>query len=124
MPWRTEASPLPLDLAIIAPATLIDASVTRLGPDFVAKGLTLRVSVLNGLPRVRADRDRALQVLTNLLSNALRATATPGEVEIIVVSEGATVRFSVRDTGIGLAPEQLPHVFERFYRVDRSRSRA
>ncbi len=122
--WRTEASPLPLDLAPLAPAALIESSVARLGPDFVAKGLTLHVSLPERLPGVRADRDRALQVLTNLLSNALRATATPGEVELIVVSEGATVRFSVRDTGIGLAPEQLPHVFERFYRVDRSRSRA
>jgi signal transduction histidine kinase len=122
--WRTEASPLHLDLAVFAPAALIEASVTRLGPDFVAKGLTLNVSLPESLPQVRADRDRALQVLTNVLSNALRYTPPPGEVEITAAREGTAVRFSVRDTGIGLAPEHLPLVFERFYRVDKSRSRA
>lgn len=122
--WRTEATPPHLNLATFAPAALIESSVARLGPDFVAKGLTLHVSLQCGLPPVRADRDRALQVLTNLLSNALRATPSPGEVELIVISEGTTVRFSLRDTGIGLAPEHLPLVFDRFYRVDTSRSRA
>ena len=122
--WRTEASPLHLDLALIAPATLVETSVARLGPDFVAKGLTLTVNLPDGLPQVRADRDRALQVFTNLLSNALRYTPAPGEVEVAVAREGAAVRFSVRDTGVGLAAEHLPRVFERFYRVDKSRSRA
>lgn len=122
--WRTEVSPLPLDLAVLAPAALIESSVTRLGPDFAAKGLTLRVTLPPELPRVRADRDRTLQVFSNLLSNALRYTPAPGEVEISALAEGRSVRFDVRDTGFGLASEHLPHVFERFYRVDKSRSRA
>jgi two-component system sensor histidine kinase BaeS len=122
--WRTEASPLHLELAPVAPATLIESSGDRLGPDFVAKGLTLSVNLPEDLPPVRADRDRALQVISNLLSNALRYTPAPGEVEISAEREGTAVRFSVRDTGIGLAAEQLPLVFERFYRVDKSRSRA
>ena len=122
--WRSETKSMPLVLASLAPAALVETSVSRLGPDFVAKGLTLRVSLPEGLPPVRADRDRALQVLTNLLSNALRYTPPPGEVEISAAREGSAVRFSVRDTGIGLAPEQVHRVFERFYRVDKSRSRA
>jgi signal transduction histidine kinase len=122
--WRTEATPLQLDLTGVAPAALIESSVTRLGPDFAAKGLTLRVDVGEGLPMVRADPDRALQVLTNLLGNSLRYTPAPGEVAITAGREDGAVRFSVRDTGVGLAPEHLPRVFERFYRVDKSRSRA
>lgn len=122
--WRTEATPLQLDLTGVAPAALIESSVTRLGPDFAAKGLTLRVDVGEGLPMVRADPDRALQVLTNLLGNSLRYTPAPGEVAITAGREDGAVRFSVRDTGVGLAPEHLSRVFERFYRVDKSRSRA
>ena len=122
--WRTEATPLHLDVTHLAPAALIDASVTRLGPDFAAKGLRLTVDVAQDLPMVKADPDRALQALTNLLGNALRYTPAPGEVAITAVRENAAVRFSVHDTGVGLAPEHLDRVFERFYRVDKSRSRA
>lgn len=122
--WRTEAMPLALGLASLAPAALVESSVARFGPDFAAKGLILSVDVAENLPLVRADPDRALQVLTNLLGNALRYTPSPGEVVIAVAREGAAVRFSVRDTGIGLAAEHLPRVFDRFYRVDKSRSRA
>lgn len=122
--WGAETRPMHLELAPLAPGALIESSVARLGPDFEAKGLTLSVSLSESLPQVRADRDRVLQVLTNVLGNALRSTPPPGEVEIAVAREGAAVRFSVGDTGIGLAPEHLTLVFERFYRVDTSRSRA
>lgn len=122
--WRTEASPPDLDVEIVPPAALIESTVARLGPDFIAKGLTLNVSLPADLPEVRADRDRALQVLTNLLGNALRYTPAPGDVEIVVARDGATVCFTVCDTGTGLASDDLPLVFERFYRVDKSRSRA
>jgi signal transduction histidine kinase len=63
-------------------------------------------------------------VLTNLLTNALRYTPAGGEVEVTAARDGNAVAFAVRDTGVGLAPEHLAHVFERFYRVDTSRSRA
>lgn len=122
--WRTEAAPLQLDLAPLDPAALIESSVARLGPDFAAKGLTLTVRVPEDLPLVRADADRALQVMTNLLGNALRYTPALGEVTIAASREDGAVLFSVADTGVGLTPEDLTRVFERFYRVDKSRSRA
>ena len=63
-------------------------------------------------------------MLTNLLSNALRYTPAPGKVELTVRAVGGAVQFSVRDSGVGIAAEELSRVFERFYRVDKSRSRA
>ena len=63
-------------------------------------------------------------MLSNLLSNALRYTPAPGLVELSVKPGGGAVEFSVCDSGVGIAAEELSHVFERFYRVDKSRSRA
>jgi len=71
-----------------------------------------------------ADPTRAAQILTNLLVNALRYTPAPGRVEVAVSREEDMVAFRVSDTGIGLTPDHISHLFERFYRVDRSRSRA
>ena len=63
-------------------------------------------------------------MLSNLLSNALRYTSAPGCVELKVGRSDGMVAFSVHDSGVGISAENLSHVFERFYRVDRSRSRA
>jgi histidine kinase len=74
---------------------------------------------------VLADADRAAQVLTNLLGNALRYTSPPGRVCVRVAPGGSReVVISVSDTGLGIPPEHLARIFERFYRVDKSRSRA
>lgn len=69
------------------------------------------------------DSDRLAQVLRNLLSNALRHTPAGGEVAVVVRVTGDRVQLVVRDTGSGISPADLPHVFDRFYRGDRSRSR-
>jgi two-component system sensor histidine kinase BaeS len=120
---RAEAHQLALVLQPVAPAAIVHAAVDRLAADFAAKGLELQVQAAPELPCVQADPDRAIQVLTNLLSNALRYTPAPGRVELIVAQAAEMVRFQVHDSGIGIAPEHLPHVFERFYRVDKSRAR-
>jgi histidine kinase len=73
---------------------------------------------------VRADNDRIIQVLINLLGNALRSTPAGGAVQVRAEPQLDTVTFHVADSGIGIAPEHLPHLFERFYRVDKARSRA
>ena len=72
---------------------------------------------------VRGDHDRIAQVLTNLLSNAIRYNRDGGEVKLGVAAENGHAVITVTDTGIGIAAEELPHIFERFYRADKSRSR-
>jgi two-component system sensor histidine kinase BaeS len=83
----------------------------------------LKISVNENLPSVVADADRVVQILINLMSNALRHTPPMGRVTVGAGIVGGEVVFEVADTGEGLPPEHLPHVFERFYRVDNSRSR-
>jgi signal transduction histidine kinase len=121
---RAEARQIPLSIQAVTPATIVQSAVDRLDGQFREKGLDLRVRVPSSLPAVRADRDRAVQVLTNLLTNALRYTPPPGSVEVTAAQHGDLVSFMVSDTGVGLAPEHREHLFERFYRVDKSRSRA
>jgi signal transduction histidine kinase len=121
---RAEARQIPLVLRSVAPAAIVQAALDRVGPQFAEKGLDLRRTIPPHLPSVQADRDRVVQVLTNLLTNALRYTPAPGRVEVTAERHGDAVAISVTDTGIGLAPDHLAHIFERFYRVETSRSRA
>ncbi len=121
---RAEARQIPLVLRPVAPAALVAAALERLEGQFAAKGLDLQCAIPSTLPAVQADQDRAIQVLTNLLTNALRYTPAPGRVTVTATQQDNTVVFSVTDTGLGLAPEHLARLFERFYRVDASRSRA
>jgi two-component system sensor histidine kinase BaeS len=121
---RAEARQIPLAVRTVAPATIVEAAINRLAPQFEDKGLVLRHTIPSDLPPVWADSDRAVQVLTNLMTNALRYTPAPGQVDVAVERIGDEVAFRVKDTGVGLAPEHLAHLFERFYRVDKSRSRA
>ena len=121
---RAEARQIPLSLQAISPAEIVQSAVDRIRSQFTEKGLDLLVTIPADLPSVRADRDRAVQVLTNVLTNGLRYTPAPGRVAVTVARQDGMVGFAVTDTGIGLAPEHLEHLFERFYRVDKSRSRA
>lgn len=92
------------------------------GPAAAEKGVTLE-SDLSTLPSVRGDRDRLIQVFLNLVDNAVHQTPPGGEVRITGRWVGKQVVVTLSDTGPGIAAEHLPHLFERFYRVDRSRSR-
>jgi len=88
-----------------------------------SKQVSLHTELAPDLPRVLADEDRAVQVLTNLTGNVLQYTPEGEEVTITARRVEDNVQFSVRDTGIGIPPEHLPYIFDRFYRVDKSRSR-
>jgi two-component system sensor histidine kinase BaeS len=121
---RAEARQLRLAPRAVDVAALVRAARERLADAFAEKGLTLEVAVAPALPAVHADPDRAVQVLTNLLTNALRYTPAPGRVVVTARPAPGGVELAVADTGVGIAADDLTRVFERFYRVDRSRSRA
>jgi signal transduction histidine kinase len=98
--------------------------VAEMEPVAHEHNIALSVETPKKLPRLALDSDRIGQVLRNLIDNALRYTPTGGRVSVTVNAQARGVAVTVADTGTGLAPEDLPHVFDRFYRADGSRTRA
>ena len=121
---RAEAGQIPLEMELVDPADLIHTATERLRPQFEDKGVQLSLDLAPDLPQLLVDAGRMTQVFLNLLGNALQYTPSGGEVTVHVQANKDELKFAVQDTGIGITPEHLPHVFERFYRVDKSRSRA
>ncbi len=121
---RVEARSYRLDLRQVAFASLLETTAKRLSPQFGEKQIRLTRNLASDLPPILADEDRLTQVLTNLLGNALAYTPAGGEVTISAAKTGNELLVTVKDTGLGIPAESLPHIFDRFYRVDKSRSRA
>jgi signal transduction histidine kinase len=107
----------PVDLALLI-REVVETAQAAAGE----KGVALQTVAAEGVV-VDADRERIVQVLHNLLSNALRHTEAGGVVRLTVAAAGADARVEVADTGSGIAAAEQPFVFDRFHRVDRSRSR-
>ncbi|HSB89386.1 MAG TPA: HAMP domain-containing sensor histidine kinase [Anaerolineales bacterium] len=103
---------------------LISDTVESFSGAIASRGIQLEGNVAPGVDPVVLDPARIGRVLSNLLSNALRHTPDGGRITIEAAADSAEVQISVRDTGEGIAPEDLPHVFESFYRGERSRGRA
>jgi signal transduction histidine kinase len=87
------------------------------------RGVRLVVDVPPSLPVLHADRDRLVQAFLNLVDNALRYTPSGGSVTVVACATAEGVSATVTDTGAGIPQEHLPHIFDRFYRVDKARSR-
>jgi len=121
---RVEAGELQLKPASVSPVSLIETIRGNLARQFEEKGIQLEINVEPELPHVMVDRDRILQVLTNLVGNALQYTPKGGRVSIQAVRERSEIIVSISDTGIGISPNHLPLIFNRFYRTDKSRTRA
>lgn len=118
-----EAGQLRLERLPVDVADLARAAVAQFARVAEAEGVQLTLAAEDGLPQVAGDADRLAQVLTNLLGNAVRHTPPGGEIAVRVERAGPQVRIQVADSGTGIAAEDLPHVFDRFYRGDKSRSR-
>lgn len=86
-------------------------------------GVTVSVEAVEGPVVVQADPSRFRQLVMNLLSNAVKYTPQGGRVRLWLERDDGRVRFGVSDTGIGIAPGDLPHIFHRFYRADTARTR-
>lgn len=121
---RAEAGQLTLEMQPVSLPDLLATAVTRLQSQFDDKGISLTLEIAPDLPDIQADPTRLTQVLLNLLGNALQYTPAGGRVTVHARRQGRELLVSVQDSGVGLADEHLPHIFERFYRVDKSRSRA
>jgi signal transduction histidine kinase len=120
---RLEAGQIQLHQQPIEVMDLVRGVVGQFRPQFDAKGVRLTSSVEESIFQVFGDPDRLCQVLLNLLSNTLQYTPAGGRVDVSAYMERDQICIAVSDTGIGIAPEHLGHVFGRFYRVDKSRSR-
>jgi two-component system OmpR family sensor kinase/two-component system sensor histidine kinase BaeS len=121
---QADAGQLHLNLQSIDIAKVIRGTVDNLALAAQAEELELAAQIPEDLPPALADHDRVAQVLRNLLINALYHTAPGGSVSVSVAASDRVLEITVADTGEGIAPEDLPHVFERFYRADPSRSRS
>ncbi len=105
-------------------ANLVKQAIVPWQPQIVAKGITLSLDLPDDLPLVNIDWQRVNEVLHNLLENAVAHTPARGTINVAASAKGKWVEVNVRDTGEGIPAEDLPHIFERFYRVDKSRARA
>lgn len=122
---RIESGQTSLDVQPTQPSDLVEHVVERLQNQAQRSGLTLQGLVPEDLPLVRADRERLKIVFTNLLHNAIKFTPVGGTISVIAAhlpDEPDVVVFRVRDTGLGIPSSDLPRIFERFYKVDKSRS--
>jgi two-component system phosphate regulon sensor histidine kinase PhoR len=119
---RIESGRLALDLRPVSPYDLLFSACKRMQLQAERAGLSLRVECADDLPKVKIDSQRLEQVLVNLIHNAVKFTRAGGEVVLGAEAGKREVRFAVRDTGIGIPEEDVTRIFERFYRVDKSRA--
>ena len=120
----TDAGELRLNLAPVNPKGLLERVAASFKLSAEQKGITLTVDADSTLPDIQADESRLDRVLSNLVSNAIRHTPPGGSVSILATRQKQAVLISVEDTGEGIPPADLPHIFDRFYRADKSRTDA
>jgi two-component system phosphate regulon sensor histidine kinase PhoR len=121
---RIESGRVPLARQPVRMGEVLAVAVERLRPQAEKEGLTLTLEVPPDLPPVIGDAERLEQAAVNLLHNAIKFTPRGGSIRVSAHREDGAVTVSVSDTGVGIAPEDLPRIFERFYKVDRARAQA
>ena len=120
---RLESQQISVECALLDMGDLIGVSIAGFSKQALDKGIELTSDVADDLSSVLGDRDRLEQVMVNLLDNAIKYTPTGGSVKVSAYMEDGAIRIDVADTGIGIPLKDIPRIFERFYRVDKARSR-
>ncbi|MDN5331622.1 MAG: two-component system, OmpR family, phosphate regulon sensor histidine kinase PhoR [Tepidanaerobacteraceae bacterium] len=119
---RIETNQLRLNIKDVSAGEIIKEVILIFDNRLREKDLTYYENVPEGLPKVKADPDWLRQIFVNLMDNAIKYTPSGGKIWIEAEPKGDVVEFRVCDTGIGIPEEDLPRIFERFYRVDKTRS--
>jgi two-component system phosphate regulon sensor histidine kinase PhoR len=119
---RVESGKARFNLEEINLNMLAEEVVAQINPLAARQGVAVNLDLDPNLPLISADRERIRQVMTNLLDNAIKFTPTRGKIVVSTILKEDLATVSISDTGIGISEEDLPHVFERFYKVDKARS--
>jgi len=119
---RIETGKIKLKLEPVNINNLVEEVMTRLTPQADRKQISIFNKLFPELPPVKADKERVQQVITNILHNAVKFTPQGGKIEVSTALDGQNVAVKVSDTGIGISEEDLSHIFERFFKADKSRS--
>jgi two-component system phosphate regulon sensor histidine kinase PhoR len=121
---QIEGRQSPLRLQSVPAGETLRTGAERLRPQAERAQLTLHIDLPDDLPDIMIDPDRVQQVVTNLVHNAIKFTPAGGNIAVTAQADPASgeLSVSVRDTGVGISPDDLPRIFERFYKADRARS--
>ncbi|MFN3309078.1 MAG: sensor histidine kinase [Anaerolineales bacterium] len=119
-----DAGELPLALQAVDPKLLLERAQARFQMQAEQKQVQMAVEAQEPLPVIRVDAERMAQVFDNLIQNALRYTSAGGTIWLGAVQDEQGVILQVRDNGAGISDQDLPHIFDRFYRADKSRSQS
>lgn len=120
---KIESGKMKMFFVELDPISLIKRAVTVIENQAKAKSLALKIDIPQGLPKIKADETRFSQVMINLLDNAIKYSSEGGTVTISAKVVDNALQIDISDTGIGISENDLPRIFERFYRVDKARSR-